>query len=171
MQPYIDFVEKLAKTGQDELFFNSSPAHASIVMSRIFKYASKEVLIFCGGFNGTVSNDEEYLKYLDSFLQRGKLKILVEQDLSNNDESKIFKVLRKHRNNVEIYQTTSKISDTESNQHLHFAVGDDKMLRLETDIENYVAQVNFGNKEDAIYFTGLFNKVWAGTNKKQVALA
>jgi len=162
MQTYIDFVEKLASEGQDEIFFNSGPTHASIVMSRIFKYAKDSVRIFCGGFNGAVSNDDEYLKYLDDFLQKGgKLKVLVEEDLSKG-QGKIFRVLRNHKANVEVYQTSSRVTmnnGTGQPQRIHFTVGDDKMLRIETGVEDYRAQVNFGNTGEARVFIDLFEKL------------
>lgn len=110
MQNYIDYVESLAKSGGDEFFYNSGPDHASIVMSRIFKYSTHQIRIFCGGFNGVVSNDPDYLKYLELFLQRGgKLKILAEQNLSNDNSLAIFKVLRKYSANVEMYVTNLRV--------------------------------------------------------------
>lgn len=169
MLNYTEFVEKLASQGKDEVFFNSGPEHAAIVMSRIFKYANKEVRILCGGFNGAVSNDEEYLRYLEAFLQKGgKLKILVEEDLSQG-QSKIFKVLRKHKNNVEIYVTPFRVAVKD--KPIHFAVGDDKMLRLETGTGDYTAQVNFGDAAEANTYIRLFDvNLMPGSKEKPVSL-
>jgi len=166
---YTEFVENLASKGKDEVFFNSGPEHAAIVMSRIFKYSNKEVRILCGGFNGAVSNDEEYLKYLEAFLQRGgRLKILAEEDLSKG-ASKIFKILKKHRQNVELYLTHSRV--TLKDTPVHFAVGDDKMLRLETGTRDYTAQVNFGDASEADIFIRLFdNNLMPGSKEKPISL-
>jgi hypothetical protein len=155
MMNYIEFVEKLASEGKNEIFFNSGPEHAAIVMGRIFKYATQDVRILCGGFNGTVSDDDEYLKYVDAFLQRGgKLQILVEEDLSKGP-AKIFKILRKHKSNVEIYVTPLKVKVND--KHVHFAIGDTGMLRVETGTSDYTAQVNFGSPAEAEPFINLFD--------------
>jgi hypothetical protein len=155
MLNYIEFVEKLASEGKDEVFFNSGAEHAAIVMSRIFKYSTNEIRIFCGGFNGAVSNDEEYLKHAESFLQRGgRIVILAEEDLSKG-QSRIFKLLKKYPENVEMYVTSLKVRMKD--QPIHFAIGDSKMLRIETGISDYTAQVNFGNVAEATSFIDLFD--------------
>lgn len=171
MQSYIDYVESLAKSGEDEFFFNSGPDHASIVMSRIFKYSTEEIRIFCGGFNGIVSNDADYLKYLELFLQRGgKLKILAEQDLSKDDSIAIFKVLRKYSANVDMYVTSLRVKKSSTKENIHFAIGDNRMLRVETDIDNYAAQVNFGNSQHADSFISIFDRIFS-KQKETVVLA
>ena len=167
MENYLDFVETAAKEGHDKIFFNSGPNHAAIVMSRIFKYSSNVIKIYCGGFNGTVSNDEEYLKYLDIYLHKGgKLEVIVEEDLSNG-ASKIFKILKKYKDNVSIYQTSSRIVDSNTKKPIHFTIGDNKMIRLETDIKDYTAQVNFKNIEQASMLSSVFEKIF---NKPKTAL-
>lgn len=169
MASYKEFVENLASEGRDELFFNSGPTHAAIVMSRIFKYSSDIIRIYCGGFNGAISNDEEYLKYLELFLKKGgNLKILVEEDLSKQ-QSKIYGILQKYKSNVEFYPTPFRVIGSKG-KPMHFTVGDDKMLRLETGVDDYTAQVNFGNKDDAKIFSNIFDdllnksKVKVGSN-------
>jgi hypothetical protein len=169
MLNYTEFVEKLASEGTDEIFFNSGPEHAAIVMSRIFKYANSEVRILCGGFNGAVSNDEDYLKYLDGFLQKGgRLKILAEEDLSKTP-SKVFKLLRKHKESVEIYLTPFKV--LVKDKPIHFAIGDDKMLRIETGTDDYTAQVNFGNSAEARDYISMFdNQLMPRSREKPILL-
>ena len=161
MQNYINYVESLAISGDDKFFFNSGPNHAAIVMSRIFKYCRDEVRIFCGGFNGSVSNDPDYLKFLDEFLHKGgKLKILAEQDLSQDESLAIFKVLKRHASNVEMFVTKFKVKMNSTNQFIHFTIGDSKMVRVETDTANYTAQVNFGNNKYADSFVRVFENIF-----------
>ena len=159
MENYLDFVESAARDGQDKIFFNSGPNHAAIVMSRIFKYSKEVVKIYCGGFNGTISNDEDYLKYLEVYLfNGGKLEIIVEQNLSNGP-SKIFKVLKKYPNNISIFQTNSRITDSTTMKPIHFTIGDNKMTRVETDTTDYTAQVNFGSQSQAEMLNIVFEKI------------
>src|SRR5262245_18526670 len=149
MLSYANYIESLAREGQDKVYFNSGPNHAAVVMSRIFKYSQRIVRIYCGGFDGIVSNDEDYLKYLDRFLAKGgMLKVLAQEDRSQGP-GKIFKVLKKFPDLVEMYKTDSTVIYNTTQKPLHFTIGDDKMLRLETGIDNYAAQGNFGNKDTA----------------------
>jgi len=165
---YKEFVENLASEGRDELFFNSGPINAAFVMSRIFKYSEKTVKIFCGNFNNTVLNDEEYLKYLEAFLKRGKLKILVEEELPGGP-GKIFRILDKYKDKVELYHTSYRVNGGKD-KRIHFMIGDDKMLRLETGNDDYTAQVNFGNTEDAKIFTDIFDDLLQKSKAKEKAL-
>lgn len=158
---YKIFVESLAKSGIDQVFFNSGPIHAAIVMSRIFKYSQEKVDIYCGGFTGTVSNDEQYLKHLSQFLERGgKLRVLAEKDLSKAGGNEIFRVLKKHRSSVEMRRAEIKVIFKSTNEPVHFAVGDDRMLRLETGTADYTAEVNFGDPQKAKSLENLFDRVW-----------
>lgn len=175
MDKYRDFVENAAKAvfnGSDEnqVFFNSGPIHAAIVMSRIFKYSEKEIKIFCGGFNGIISNDEDYLRYLDVFLNKGgSLKIFVERDNSMNPSSKIFKVLRKYPDNYELYQTDVLVTENEHEKPIHFMIGDERFLRVETDTVDYTAKVNFGNLEEAAKFSKIFDEIYKYNPTKLIA--
>lgn len=174
LNEYIEYVEKLASTMENEVFFNSGPTHASIVMSRIFKYSNKTVKIFCGGFNGDVSNDPTYLKYAEEFLNKSDTKLIaiVENDLTANSNSMIFDVLKNYKDKVSIYNTNARIkysSDSNADKFIHFAIGDDKMLRVETGIEEYVAQVNFGDVEETKIYVDLFNQL-LDTNPTKIEL-
>lgn len=175
IKEYTEFVEKLASTSENEVFFNSGPVHAAIVMSRIFKYSEKNVKIFCGGFNGEVSNNDEYLKYLDEFLSKPETSItaIVENDLSKSEDSKIFAVLKNYPKKVNLYHTTRRVwYESESNdtrKFVHFAIGDDKMLRLETGIDEYIAQVNFGDITDTKEWVDLFDQLLK-TNPQKIEL-
>jgi hypothetical protein len=166
MQSYINFVELMAREGQDKVFFNSGPNHAAVVMSRIFKYSKDIVRIYCGGLVGTVPNDEEYLTYLQCFLeQKGKVLILAQNDYTKS-QGKIFKLLNKYRDQVEMYQTSSKVNYNVTNKPIHFTVGDCKMLRVETGIDDYTAQVNFGNAKQANIFINIFDNILTKSRNK-----
>ena len=177
MNDYKEYVEQLACSRENEVFFNSGPVHAAVVMSRIFKHSNDIVRIFSGGFNGDVSNDEEYLKYLEGFLKKPQSKIIciVENDLTNTPSpSRIFNVLKKYPSKVEIYLTTIKVRYTSDisgiNKFIHFTVGDKTMLRIETGINEYVAQVNFGDEPLAKKYIDLFDDILKTKNLKKLSL-
>jgi Iap family predicted aminopeptidase len=171
MQDYGTFVDALAKVREDRTFFNSGPNHAAIVMSRIFKYSDKVVRIFSGGFNGAVSNDSEYLQELEGFLSRGgKVQVVVEKDLSDKESTKIYKVLRKFPDRVAVYQTDLQVLNQETKQPVHFAVGDETMLRVETSTDDYTAQVNFGNVDEAATFIKVFDQLLDASKNGKISL-
>jgi hypothetical protein len=169
---YLDFVEGFAREGKNQVFFNSGPIHAAIVMSRIFKYSKDTVKIYCGGFSGTVSNDERYLKNLQNFLENGgQLKILAERDLSNAGKSKIFPLLRKHSSSVEMYRAQLHVRNIDINKPVHFTIGDNRMIRLETGTDDYTAEVNFGDVDKAKRLSDLFTEVWNASQGNRISLS
>jgi hypothetical protein len=170
MPSYTNYVELMAREYQDKVFFNSGPIHAAIVMSRIFKYSKDIVRIYCGGFDGVVSNYDEYLEYLSGFLKEGgRLKILAQEDRSKGP-GKIFKVLKRFPNSVQMYRTSTKVIFKDTQQPLHFTVGDDRMVRLEVGIDNYAAQVNLGNKEEASMLINIFDGIFEKTHDEIILL-
>jgi hypothetical protein len=170
MKEYFNFVDNLAQLGEDKDFFNSGPIHAAIVMSRIFKYANNNINIFCGGFTGAVSNDPDYLKTLEAFLLKPQttLAILVE-DYQNNKDSSIYKILKKYNHKIELFETTARVINTDTNMPIHFTIADNKMVRLETNPEDFTAQVNF-NAPNASTIKALFTELYKTPNNTKIIL-
>ena len=170
MKEYFNFVENLAKNRENKDFFNSGPIHASIVMSRIFEYSENEIKIFCGGFSGAVSNDPLYQSSLEKFLKKEgtNLKVLVE-DYSNNKNSKIYTTLKQYKSKVELFETQIKVINSDTEKPVHFAIGDNRMLRLETNPDDFTAQVNFDAPE-ASSIENIFDEMFANTNNTLITL-
>ena len=79
---YSELVEKLASNKDGLIFLNSGKEHASIVMSNIFKYSTKNVKIFAGDFNGSVCGDSNYQREFKKFVERsGKVQIILQLHL------------------------------------------------------------------------------------------
>ena len=158
---YKAYVEGMAINPRNEVFFNSGPIHASIVMSRIFKYAQVNICIYSGGFTGAVSNDEDYLKYMESFLKKdGRLKIVVEKDLSHDENCRVYELLRRYKSKVDIKKTTARVISIETKKPLHFTVSGNNMMRLETGTDDYTAEVNFGDTKNAPRLRQMFDEIW-----------
>ncbi|MBN8668695.1 MAG: hypothetical protein J0M30_14450 [Chitinophagales bacterium] len=173
MIEYLNFVESLARHGgTDQVFFNSGPNHAAIVMANIFRFAKSEVNIYCGGFSGEVSNDHRYLRELENYLERGgRVVILVEQDLSKNGSSKIYNVLRKYKEKVDIYLSQGQVTDTRNGNPVHITIADGRMYRLETGIHDYTAEVNFNNPERVALFASFINQLMEDSRDFKINLA
>lgn len=165
-EDYFEFVDNLAKNKTDQVFYNSGPSHAAIVMSRIFEYSTKEVKMFCGGFSGQVSNEPIYLNALEKFLSRDKIKLqVVVEDYENNKNGKIYNYLKKYKDKVEFFRTTGKVNmktkneaGVDENTFIHFAIGDNSMLRVETNTTSFEAEVNFAANNVSV-FNDLFEVI------------
>ncbi|MDX1956498.1 MAG: hypothetical protein SFU20_13285 [Chitinophagaceae bacterium] len=171
MTEYLNFVDSLAqKGGTDQIFFNSGPNHAAIVFATMFKYANSEMKMFCGGFTGEVSNDKRYQRELEEYLKRGgKLKILVENDLSNNPKSQVYAIFRKYSSNIQVYLSQGKVTD-KNGDPLHFAMADDRMYRLETGTIDYTAEVNFNNPEKVDILNYYFDRILLSSKGHPISL-
>lgn len=64
---YQQYIRGLAFEGKDVVFFNSSAAHAAIVMGTMFEFARNEIKIYCGSFWGKFPGDPNIKKGWKSF--------------------------------------------------------------------------------------------------------
>lgn len=174
MKDYFEYVEYLSVNEIDEPFFNSGPFHAAIVMSRIFK-SSKDIKIFSGGFTGEVSNNPMYLSELKNFLSKptNKLSVIIE-DYENNKNNKVYEIFKQFRNlnnNIEIYHTNVKISiydNGDEGKAIHFTIGDENKIRIETNTSDFTAQANFNSQTSVSPFLKLFNDLLASQSTSPI---
>jgi hypothetical protein len=162
---------QLAKDKKDEIFFNSSKEHASIVHQAIMKYATDYVYIYSSSLCTEISNNSIYCDYVDDFLGKNA-NHLIKIVLTNYDESFLTKplalILNKYNKQVEIKSFKGKIFH--NGKEIHFTVSDDCAFRLETDIEKHMAYGNFNGKAQAMNLKNLFLKVFSSTLVKPVIL-
>lgn len=152
---YFKTVEEYAKNPSDLYFFNSGHIRATIVLSRIFKYAKSNIKMYCEGFNGTVSQHPAYTRELKNFLSKKdtSLDIIVKNyDESNNPE--LYKILKEHSNKVNLFKTNKKlvaVSDSDNKEtEINFTITDNKMFRLEYDVNQHSAEVNFSAPDNIV---------------------
>jgi hypothetical protein len=169
MDTYKNYIKDLANSGSDAVFYNSGPQHAALVMGTIFENSDKCVKICAGNFSGEISNSSEYRNGLEIFLRKGgKLQILLQEEKLNNlkKEPELFDFLRFYSiikpNNIVIKTHKSKFINDED--EVHFTIGDDKMYRLETNIEKFTAVGNFNDNKTAALLTKLFDEVFESTD-------
>ena len=174
---YSDFVKSLARSGENRTFLNSDEDKAVDVMVNLFHVSNDEVRIFAGNLCNNVGNNSEYIIALSEFIERGgKLYILLNDF---NEEmaktSNLYKRLAYYISisedpkdpkdpNIKIKTTTAKpwLSSDSEKKPVHFAVGDKKAYRIETDTEHRTAICNFNNppvaEGAAAFFDTLFNR-------------
>ena len=163
---YKNKIQELAENKTDEMFFNVDKKHATIVLTELIRNAEKYVYILGKNMDPNVTDDEEYLKVVDRFLQTENTEIkilLTDYDKKKFDDSKIGKLLEKHKEKaVEIRHTEGKLIRREGGIPINFTVSDDRAYRFERDVDNHIAFGNFNDgktaKNLAENFKNFFNQ-------------
>jgi hypothetical protein len=156
-----DYFEDISVMAANEVgiqFKNKGAHHAAIVMANIFNYATDNVKMFAGNFNGDISDTSIYLASLEAFIKEGgSLDIIFEQ--APNPGSKALRLIKSYqqqaayKHNITIKMATpeaiqaykARFKDTHQTM-IHFAVGDEKMYRCELDVVTYKALCNLDDR-------------------------
>lgn len=144
---YLNIVETFANDNDEIIFCNEGDEHAAIVLSRIFKYSNNSLKIYASSLNQSiVTEDEDYLNYLDSFIKKGGI-VQVLIDHIPKKPSKAFKNLllksQIYSETVGLRVAQSKIKLNE--KYVNFTVGDNNKFRLEIDPLKRTAYCSFNN--------------------------
>jgi len=150
-------IENLATSKSSYVFENGGAVHGAIVMGNIFKSASDNVKIFCGDFNGDVSDNPYYLNSLKCYLNKKRpLTVIFENEPNSN--SKALKLIKESEclDLVTINRLNSKIDDLID---VHFTIADGRMFRIETSKNNYKAVCSFNSPEIVSTFEKRFQEL------------
>lgn len=160
---YLNYIDSLAKEAKNEEFFNSSEEHAKIVLTAIMRYAKRYVNIYCESMMSEVSNNEEYLKVVQGFLEKGgNMNILLNNYDENIVNKGIYKILSYYPNKIKIKKIEDPANKIKYNGNpVHFTVADGKAFRLETDIVNKKAWGNFNDPVDGKVLDDVFYRVFS----------
>jgi len=163
-QAYVNYIRELAEQSKSVVFLNSSPQHASIVMSTMFKHSKECIKIFAGNLRGEVSKNKEYINGLNDFLSNnGKLMILIEEyspEKPTNITNLLINHFLKKPDNIHIKTHPFHFYQGVNKKKIHFCVADNKMYRLETDTSNFLAEGNFNDPETSLRLSSLFDTVF-----------
>jgi hypothetical protein len=86
IQSYKESITFLAENEIDYRFLNSGVTHATIVISRIFKHAKKNVVLYAKVLSGDISNREEVRQQIIHFLEKKDTKLhIVIDDVTRHD--------------------------------------------------------------------------------------
>ncbi len=151
---YRKYLNGLIESNSSELFFNENKEHASAVMACIFRNSKDIVRIMAKSLSGDVSGNDEYRSALFGFLNKGgKLKVLLNgytPDILNT--SKILSVFKAHNSLAPANRVVVKNAHglrftlSSTGNEAHFTVGDNRLYRVEKDVEKYTA---FGSFNDS----------------------
>lgn len=167
LNEYRLFVKRLSETHSDRTFFNSDEAHALAVMESLIRQSSEIIRIFAGNLLH-VGNQTSYIEAISDFVERGgKVRIILNKcdDIEAIKSSNLFMRLAYYvMKGKDIIIKTTKvqpylISDL-NKKPIHFSVGDSVAYRIETDIENRVAECNLNNPAQASKFIAYFDTLF-----------
>jgi hypothetical protein len=157
-------IEELASGKINEVFYNSSEAHATAVLTSMVRHSFEEIKILCGSMCSEVCNDLNYMKELSGFLARnGKLKVILTKynDQNSFRQRPIYhNVLQKY---IDCGQVIMKKNDNQiyyKGIPAHFTIADNRSFRLETDIEKRIAFGNFNDPESARPLSDVFDNAF-----------
>lgn len=134
MNEYEELVEKWAIENSPIIFDNSTHDHAAIVLSKMFKYAKKEVLVYDDRLDSSLSDrhSKKLLSEIIAFLERGgSFKIVLR--FSDHYKSSIYDLL-KDRIPDSVFVASSNFKEGVKalfKKDIFFAVADGKAVRME----------------------------------------
>lgn len=151
----------LAQKETDEVFYNSSTTHASIVHRALATYAKNYIEIFSSSMCTEISNNNDYIIAIDNFLKNDRsheIRIILTSVKDEFSSSPISYIFRKYPEQVHIKRYSGKIQY--DGKEAHFTVADGKAFRLETDIEKHMAFGNFNKPSQAGDLHKIFNDIY-----------
>lgn len=169
---YANHIFDLAMNRKDEVFYNSNAEHASIVHQALVKYAQDYIDIFCGCMCTEISNNDQYCKMVEEYLNKDKsyrINIILTDYSKEFLDKPIAKLLSKYPTQVTVKQYDGQLMYKE--HPAHFTVTSDRAFRLETDIDNHMAFGNFNSPKQAQALRKVFEKVFESELLSPVALA
>lgn len=167
---YYRTMHTLAEDSTDMPFDNSGIEHAVAVMTAMLKYSKEKVCIYASTFDGTISNYEEYYSaFIGALKNDVKIELLLDIDPKKLEEpsSEVIKYVKDNKKsianlfNISIADNSFKEkvkAITVNNEEIYFALGDNRMVRIENDnIGHKAPYCNFNDTETNKVLKNLFN--------------
>ena len=157
--PYRAAVEEYARKRVDYLFHNRGAEHALIILSNLFENANKCIRIAAQKLcDNSVVNTQTYVESMKHFLDRENttLNMLIVdvpslEEVNSCDRSNCFYwMLYNHpaykEGRIQLRQGNGRaFKDSKSGNFINFCTGDDRMFRLENNVEARTAIANFND--------------------------
>jgi len=182
-------VEYFAKFRKNEVIHNLGDGHAGIIFTNGFEQSNNQLRIVAGSLTSPISQTKEYLSALRGFLSKEDTKLCIildsimdhsgKKDNSELDKFKssgLSELLKDFQDKVEITLSSKRfyIKIDDKPKPIHFAVGDDSMYRLETDIKQRQAECCFNDPTFAKILSDSFDELYkemSSDKEKIVSLA
>lgn len=174
MENYREFIESLAKNDQETFFVNSGKDHAEIVLSTIFNSTKSKLRIFANSLTSDLASSEKYINSLKSYLEKGGELLVLLQKFEPESNKKLFDFFTyfqyKSPGKIQIKQSSVSLKNTKTEKYIHFTIGDDKIFRLEEDIEKYKAFGSFNDKKLSESLIQKFDDIFNSEKSKSLSL-
>ena len=174
LENYKKSVEILALTESKLVFKNSYHSHANIVLTNIIKYSKKSICIYDDNLSGDIANiDKQFITELIETIRNKEtvLKICVKDNCQfNNFQTEIVNLSKSYPDKIYIKIASQEFRESivkSFESDINFAIGDDKMFRLEYgDIEanERKAFCSFNNEEYPSKLSKIFNTYFEKLN-------
>jgi glycogen synthase len=173
LEDYRNYVKHLAEKHSSKIIYNADKDHAVILLSELIKNSKESVRIVCKNMDPDVTGKPDYLKAMKSFLDKDgtEVKILMTdyyKDKSIFDNSEIFSLLKKYKNQVELKYVEESDSDSVyiDGKLINFTTSDYTAFRVETDVENNMAFGNFNDRKNVEMLNKVFFTLFSSHNNK-----
>jgi len=164
MTEYEETIKWLAKARKNEVFYNSSESHATVVLSSMFENAEHYVHTVCGDLCGDLSTNSEFIKQVENFLSSDpnrKFYVLFDAYNEKFGETKLAKILLKYSEQVQTRRLKDAAYLTYKGIRAHLTISDNRAFRLEINVDDKMAFGNFNDKEKAKIFDDVFNRYFS----------
>lgn len=163
-EEYRDKIDQAIRAMSGETILNGSPAHASIIIERMFAHAQECVLILTRRFDPRIYGSTEAVEQAGLYLGGSgrKCRILIEEfDQSSFENHPFAQKLAPYleAGNLEIRALKPAIAEI---VNVNFSVMDNRGFRFEQDKKEAVAVASFGDNAEAFVSSlqGLFSSLW-----------
>lgn len=141
METYRKLVDDLFRNKSDRIIANSSDAHAAVLFEAFFKYAEKEICIFCERLNKNVFDHHDVLENAKKFLEKGNTRLWIGITAAQPEQSDFFELLKQRKKessgaNIRVMRFPKM---TANGNFINFAVMDDCGYRYEPDYHKCAA--------------------------------
>ena len=168
LSEYKTLIHQLAESGSNKVFYNQDAQHAEIVLTEIFEKSKETIRIFAAQLNDNPPVSDDYVRKLSDFIERGgKVRILLNKyEQQNVLKSELFKRLAFYvlkEKDIQVKKTSATVYYTNDpdKKELHFTLGDSFIYRIETDVQERMAEGSFNNDVVAKKFIDMFDKLFA----------
>lgn len=148
LQEYWEAVKYNAENAIPNVLSNQGNSHALIIFVNIFATARQKVRILAKNLDNVVTHSEEYKSGIIDFLKRSDTMLelfLTDCDLGNIDNNPLFIALRPYSSKIKLYDTKHKGYTFYNDKVVHICTADNRMYRLEYDIQARMARCNFND--------------------------
>lgn len=165
---YKEMVEHLSRDKVSRFFYGINNEQAIIVLSNIFSSSERIVRLVSNKLSEEITNDEAYREALSRFLNRNdtKLEIFVYNYEPNNP---IYTLLSQYSDKVTLKRSKGA-KFTLNDRVVNFCIGDDRMFRIERDIDLRMSECNFKDAKTCDNLIKSFNEIYQSDSSETIRL-